>query len=1269
MPQNSGSQQTTTPDTQAPELTSGSIATNGQDASTGLAAASVQARIEDAGSGFSYGTLWYRSDEATDQEVAINFRRENLVDGDNNNGLYTSSATFHENAANGQWTLTQAELRDETGMWTNLYGSDLSNWVSQTGRSDLEGFNLASSNPDIDDPVLSKIILGSIVKDSATGMFYIPVSVEASDNLSGIRDGSLRIAEINSGQNATAWFGGYNGSGSGTAAAPFQTSFVLSEYAASGTWALTDVWLYDEAGNYSSLWDTTLADLLSASGSVGSVAINNLNEDINDPELKSIKVITTTDEATGRALITLDLVIDEQNAGFSHGWIYFSEINGSGSFNTYISDTNLLSGSLHGSGGSYRISALAPEGYSDGDWQISRVELRDLAGNWWNSSDAGDTLLQTLKQAGNIDDFSLDPAIGGIPYQEYLSDIEAPEIDASSFSLKYVPDSRTGEGGRLFVELRAWDDVSGVNYISLNFTSSDGQTYNYNIDNAYAYLDVSNLSAEHNPSDEPLRGDTLNGWFRGSIDINQYAPSGDWSLTSAYITDRAGNSTSIYEDRSYSGNGYFGDDNESTDGFADWGFDPAALSFTVINTTPDNHAPDFSALSLPVNTITSADLDRYGQARLPFVVNIQDNTSGSGVQRVELQYKGPNDAWAYGSIYADYLGNGSLVSGDSVSGSFNGSIWLNGYNGGLQAGNYELASISIVDRAGNRTTYRDETLSGGGYFDNPSTVGSDGTDSLSDKLTALGLNASNLAFTYNAKTTNNPNPDTEAPIISAIKAWPYQTNKPAAIGLGDQQNALPIRVSATDASGIGNISFSFRNALYGDSWSTYLDLSDRNMTQGSTIRNGDFEGSIILNEYAQEGRWILDGMNISDIAGNHRGFWSLYDTTESGVLTQEALDQHAELAALGININELSFVAGDFVEPKAKAVTSGGQIAFDVYGMNQQANATLYWTANVNGQSTTPVAITLDALKQGSFTLNTNNLGTFSTDKTVFIDLWQDANKVERIGETARFTLKTIPAPSGGGGGGGGGGGLSPNSSPTPPSQIPAPITPGNQPALPPIAISAISEQAKTVISNTFVSPAVPPSKEQFVQVASIIKDALPSLVASGKISETSAEVLEALATGGAVETAIQSGRKSTPVKFGTESDDVITGIAGKGALQGGAGADAFTFIEQDRFGRRGSDRITDFNPQEGDKIVISPTAFPGMQEFRFLSISGRKGLKAALKSDATVIYIEKTGELYYNATPGASGDGPGGLFAVLNDRPSIGPEAFDFLNLANLSN
>ncbi len=85
MPLDSGSQQTITPDTKAPELTSGSVATNSQDASTGLAAASVQATIEDrasdlseaSGSGFSYGSLTYTSDLAPDQQTTIWLDRQN----------------------------------------------------------------------------------------------------------------------------------------------------------------------------------------------------------------------------------------------------------------------------------------------------------------------------------------------------------------------------------------------------------------------------------------------------------------------------------------------------------------------------------------------------------------------------------------------------------------------------------------------------------------------------------------------------------------------------------------------------------------------------------------------------------------------------------------------------------------------------------------------------------------------------------------------------------------------------------------------------------------------------------------------------------------------------------------------------------------------------------------------------------------------------------------------------------------------------------------
>ncbi len=443
-------QQSITPDTQAPEVTSGSIATNGQDASTGLAAASVEATIRDDGSGFSQGWLKYTADLAPNQQQWINLNPQNLVDGDNNHGRYTSSATFHKNAANGQWSLSEAYLADETGNSTRLEDqTEIANWIAETGHTDLSSFQLKSSNPDITVPSLNKVILDTAIQDSATGMFYIPVSVEADDDLSGIESFELEIREEDSGQYKWQYVDRSDLYGTGATADPFKTSFVLSEYAASGTWSLSSLRLYDKTGNRLYLDGSELSTFLNTSGSTGSVAINNdLNQDITDPLLTSISLVTSTiDEATGRALVTLDIDVDEQKADFDDGWIEFSKTNGSGLFEIYFDASNLKTGTLHGSGGSYRISALAPEGYSDGNWEVSYVRLRDTANNVWYSWE--DSLLEALKSNGSIDNFALSSATGGIAYQEYLSDLEAPEIDPDSFSLIYVADPKSSRKNRL----------------------------------------------------------------------------------------------------------------------------------------------------------------------------------------------------------------------------------------------------------------------------------------------------------------------------------------------------------------------------------------------------------------------------------------------------------------------------------------------------------------------------------------------------------------------------------------------------------------------------------------------------------------------------------------------------------------------------------------------------------------------------------------------------------------------------------------------------
>jgi hypothetical protein len=124
---------------------------------------------------------------------------------------------------------------------------------------------------------------------------------------------------------------------------------------------------------------------------------------------------------------------------------------------------------------------------------------------------------------------------------------------------------------------------------------------------------------------------------------------------------------------------------------------------------------------------------------------------------------------------------------------------------------------------------------------------------------------------------------------------------------------------------------------------------------------------------------------------------------------------------------------------------------------------------------------------------------------------------------------------------------------------------------------------------------------------------------------------------------------------IGTESQDLIGASKGALRLTGGEGADKFVFSERDLFGSRGADTITDFNPEDGDKLVISPNALPGLTETPvFGSVTSKKALKSAQRSDSDLIYYQPLGQLFYDQNGSRKGFGKGGLFAVIAGAPML---------------
>ena len=133
------------------------------------------------------------------------------------------------------------------------------------------------------------------------------------------------------------------------------------------------------------------------------------------------------------------------------------------------------------------------------------------------------------------------------------------------------------------------------------------------------------------------------------------------------------------------------------------------------------------------------------------------------------------------------------------------------------------------------------------------------------------------------------------------------------------------------------------------------------------------------------------------------------------------------------------------------------------------------------------------------------------------------------------------------------------------------------------------------------------------------------------------------------------------PSNSGTTDREMIYSQTGKGILKGASKqATSFVFDSFDKFGKKGADKITNFNPNTGDSLVITSNALPGLigkEEIYFDSAKNKKQLKRLSKDCYDFVYYQKKGMLYYDSNchkKGWGGKNQGGLIAVLEGKPDL---------------
>ena len=134
----------------------------------------------------------------------------------------------------------------------------------------------------------------------------------------------------------------------------------------------------------------------------------------------------------------------------------------------------------------------------------------------------------------------------------------------------------------------------------------------------------------------------------------------------------------------------------------------------------------------------------------------------------------------------------------------------------------------------------------------------------------------------------------------------------------------------------------------------------------------------------------------------------------------------------------------------------------------------------------------------------------------------------------------------------------------------------------------------------------------------------------------------------------------ATPEAEPEPRDGIIKSIRGKGILKGTKTANAFTFDSFEAFTKKSADKIIRFNSSQGDKIAVSPNAFPGLQDvsgISFASTKRKKKLKKLSKDDYDFVYFEKKGRLYFDGNGAEKNWGnssEGGLVAILKGKPEL---------------
>jgi hypothetical protein len=776
-------------------------------------------------------------------------------DFDSTTGNFTADIDFTWAAA-GEWTVDSAWLTDKAGnqisYWRgNDYSSDqdlqdfLNAGIDLT--SNVFNFTVINPNQDTTPPTLLNLVGPSQLDDGILDLggtnpesAILSYSGSFSDDISGFDYFNIQLINLDTGNykyfSVNDWSSDFDSTtGNFTADIDFT-------WAAAGEWTVDSAWLTDKAGNQISYWrgnddssDQDLQDFLNAgidlTSNVFNFTVINPNQDTTPPTLLNLVGPSQLDDGI------LDLGgTNPESAILSYSGSFSDDISGFDYFNIQLINldtgnykyfsVNDWSSDFDSTTGNFTAD-IDFTWAAAGEWTVDSAWLTDKAGNqisyWRGNDDSSDQNLQDFLNAGidltsNVFNFTvINPNQDTTP-PTLLNLVGPSQLDDGILDLG----GTNPESAILSYSGSFSDDISGFDYFNIQLINLDTGNYKY--------FSINDWSSDF---------DSTTGNFTADIDFT-WAAAGEWTVDSAWLTDKAGNQISYWRDNDDSSD-------QNLQDFLNAGIDLTSnvFNFTVINPNQDTTPPTLLNLIGP-SQLDDGILDLGGtnpeSAILSYSGSFSDDISGFDYFNIQLinldtgnyKYFSVND-WS-----SDF---------DSTTGNFTADIdftWA-------AAGEWTVDSAWLTDKAGNQISY---------WRDND-----DSSDqNLQDFLNA-GIDLTSNVFNF---TVINPNQDTTPPTLLNLVGPSQLDDGILDLGGTNPESAI-LSYSGSfsdDISGFDYFNIQLINLDTGNY--KYFSINDWSSDFDSTT--GNFTADIDFT-WAAAGEWTVDSAWLTDKAGNQISYW------------------------------------------------------------------------------------------------------------------------------------------------------------------------------------------------------------------------------------------------------------------------------------------------------------------------------------------------------------------------------------------------------------